>query len=88
MDPQDALRKYHLLHYQTQWYSPHSYSIDEVANLLAVKPEAILSFIAANDLPAEPVGKSYRVDVNDLEEFLLTRSEGMPISRTLTFTKT
>ncbi len=77
MDPQKALRNYYQNHHYTEWYSPHSYSIDEVANLLATKPETILSYIATNELPAEQAGKSYRITVDDLEDFLLTRTQGI-----------
>lgn len=81
VEPEKALRKYHLLHYFTQWYSPHSYSLDEVANLLNTKPETVLSYIAANELPAETVGDSYRIAVDDLEGFLWTRSKGIVARR-------
>ncbi len=81
MDAHEALRKYHLFHYYTQWYSPHSYSIDEAANALGTTAESILNYIAANELAAEPMGSSYRIAVDDLEDFLLTRSQGIVLRR-------
>ncbi len=81
MDSQEALRKYHLFHFYTQWYSPHTYTLDEAATVLGVKPESLLTYIAANELPAEPMGNSYRIAVDDLEDFLLTRAKGIVLRR-------
>jgi excisionase family DNA binding protein len=81
VDAQEAMRKYQLLHYYTQSYSPHSYSLDETAKILGAKSETVLSYIAVNDLPAELVGSSYRIAVEDLENFLLTRAMGIIESR-------
>lgn len=77
MDAQEATRKYQLLHYYTQSYSPRTYSLDETAKILGVKPETVLSYIAVNDLPAELLGSSYRIAVEDLEDFLWTRTMGI-----------
>ncbi len=85
MDAQEATRKYQMLRYYTQSYSPHKYSLDETAKILNVKPETVLSYIAVNDLPAELVGSSYRIAVEDLEDFLWTRTMGSVAVRDMSY---
>ncbi len=85
MDAQEAMRKYQLLHCYTQSYSPHAYSLDETAKILGVKPEAVLSYIAVNDLPAELMGSSYRITVEDLEDFLWIRAMGITATRDMSY---
>jgi excisionase family DNA binding protein len=85
VDAQEAMRKYELLHYYTQSYSPRTYSLDETAKILNVKPETVLSYIAVNDLTAELVGSSYRIAVDDLEDFLWIRTMGIVAYRDMSY---
>lgn len=85
MDAQEAMRKYQMLHYYTQSYSPHTYSLDETAKILGVKTETVLSYIAVNDLPAELVGSRYRIAVEDLEDFLWTRAMYITANRDISY---
>ncbi len=81
MELQEAKNKYYMFHHYKKWYSPQSYMYDEVANLLGIRAETMLSYILAKELPAEPVGNSYRIDAEDLDEFLLAKAKGMNLRR-------
>ncbi len=81
MKPKEALNKLYIFRYYTQWYPAHSYTIDEAATLLGIEPETLHSYVAANELPAEPMGSSYRIAVNDIEDFLLAKSKGINLRR-------
>jgi len=45
----------------------------------------VLSYIAVNDLTAELVGSSYRIAVDDLEDFLWIRTMGIVAYRDMSY---
>lgn len=81
MEPREALDKYYMFRYYTHMSPPHSYTFEEVATMLGIHPESLHSYIVSSELPAEPVGNSYRVAEEDIEDFLLARSKGIVLRR-------
>lgn len=81
MEACDATRAYYMVNYFSKWYPASSYNVSEAAKLLRVKPETVVSYIAAGELPAEKLGSSYRISVEDLKDFLLMQSKGLMLRR-------
>lgn len=49
------------------------FTVREVADMVKTTPSFILTRIHAGDLMAYKVGKGYRIDQEDLEEFLIAK---------------
>lgn len=81
MKPEEAKSKYYMFHYYTKFCPPHSYSLEEISTLLGIQPESLKTYIVANELPAEPVGDTYRITVEDIEDFLLAKAKGIVLRR-------
>lgn len=77
METREAARKLFLLSYFSKWNPVSPFSVEETAKILRVTPETVRSYIATGELGAEIVGNSYRITVEDLKDFLTTKSKGL-----------
>jgi excisionase family DNA binding protein len=76
MDRYKAEKLYHMIHYFAKWYAPAYYTVPEAARLLRVTQEDIKNYITSGEMKAVKYDGNYRISVNDLKNFLITKSEG------------
>ncbi|HQD52570.1 MAG TPA: helix-turn-helix domain-containing protein [Bacillota bacterium] len=81
MKRHEAEKTYHMVNYWSKWYAPIFYTVPEVAVTLKVTPETVLNYIFAGEMTAEKLGNTYRITVEDLKDFLISKSEGLLLKR-------
>ena len=60
------------------------YTVKEIADILKVNKVTVQRWCKTKDLPAVKIGKSYRIEKHDFEEWYKSK-KGVPLQKSLKF---